>query len=341
MEQDLLRVELRRYLAGIPFSHRREMSEDEVRQIRRQVRPYLACSLVFGVLAAVFVTLSRTEMGGFGYFMALVFGIVPVCCLGWAAPFLRALRQRVLDVYIGPMNALTSFDVAQSYYLKQRDMAANVGRYVELLAIGGGDRIWKLEGVGNDETVAGVRSVYVALVPDHDERGRRPLTPEERKELRVRSRDFMQIGPVLLATLATALTVAIFYGVAREVGYGNLAVAFLVFLVGLYYATADFRKRWAFGNLLLKEERAGIVENGILPSGLPWVVSGQPARWRVGRAKGDRSGVTLQLARSLEDWAAGASEQMAPAPASPLPNQRSPVVEEPKPDGEATFKVRT
>ena len=59
--------------------------------------------------------------------------------------------------------------------------------------------------------------------------------------------------------------------------------------------------------------------DGVLSSGLPWVIGGEPARWRVGRPKGGLNGISKTDALQLELWTRQAVP--APSPASPLLHQ--------------------
>jgi hypothetical protein len=61
-----------------------------------------------------------------------------------------------------------------------------------------------------------------------------------------------------------------------------------------------YLRRRAFARMLLRDARAGMVREGWLSSGLPWVVNGEPARWRVGRPKGGTHGVTKEQALELQ-----------------------------------------
>ena len=84
------------------------------------------------------------------------------------------------------------------------------------------------------------------------------------------------------------------------------------------------RELECMGNIIgmhvLQDRRAGKVTDGFLPSGLPWVVDGQPARWRVGRPLGGTNGITREQALKLEVLA----KQAAQAPLGPSPKGTSP-----------------
>ena len=311
-----LRVELRRYLAGIPFSHRRELSPSERRELWARTRPYLLYGGTF-LVVSLFILVAFWKALGFGaWFGFATFFSMPAACLYWMWPFVQALRANQIDVYIGRMHQLTNFDVALDHYLKSEAVKSNVNRYVELHAVGNGDRIWKLEGVENDETLSAVRSIRVALVPDHDERGERPLTDEERAELLLRARDLARPAPILATALVTLIICLSIGGILIETALGFTGpVVLALWLLSTYLALKPYAQRWQFGRHALKDRRIGKVTDGVLPSGLPWVVNGEPARWRVGRPRGGTNGITRDQAVELETMA----RQAAAAPLGPSP----------------------
>jgi hypothetical protein len=316
-----LRVELRRFLGGIPFSHTRELSPEERKQLRRKGMPYFAVgggAILVG-LASVFGLSTAAAP------MAVLFIVMMIITLGlcayWARPFVQALRSDTAYVYIGRMNDLVNFDVAQSHYRShEKQVEVYVNRYIELVAVGKGDRIWHIEGIPNDETLAGVRSIWLALVPDHDEQGERPLTEEEIAELRLRSREFIQVMPFITSGIAASAIVLAVIGIAQVlVSFLAAPLGFLLWVATAYLIWTPYSKRWKFGEMLRKDARAGKVRDGILTSGLPWVVKGEPARWRVGRPKGGTNGVTKEQALWLEEAAGQARKAAENAPSPPLP----------------------
>lgn len=316
-----LRVELRRFLAGIPFSHTRELTPEERKQLKRKRLPYL----IVGGGAIVVAGLSVLGLSSAAAPMAVLFLVMMAITLGlctyWAWPFFQALRKNLAYVYIGRMHDLVNFDVAQSHYrAHEREVETYVNRYIELVAVGKGDRIWHLEGIDNDETLAGVQSIWLALVPDHDERGERPLTKEEISELRIRSREFVQITPFLVSGIAASLIVLAVIGIIQALAsFLVVPLGFLLWVATAYLIWTPYAKRWKFGQMLRKDARKGTVRDGILSSGLPWVVNGEPARWRVGRPKGGTNGVTKEQALWLEQAVEMARKAAENAPSPPLP----------------------
>jgi hypothetical protein len=298
------RVVLRRYLAGVPYSHRREMAPVERRMIWAQILPYVCAGsglFLSGLVLLILGALNESTFLGWMAFLGL--GISAGFCAQWAWPFIQALRARVLDVYIGPLYRLDGFDAAHDLYLQNDEVSNYLQRYVELLAVGNGERIWQLEGVGNDEKMASVRSVLVATVPDVQENGRRPLTREEKEELLLRARELRRIAPFaaggffLLSTLA--FLAAITASLPQPYTAGILCA------LGLVSAVLGVRPlvaRYRFGTTILRDRKRGEVIDGTLPSGLPWVVKGEPARWRVAQPKGGAyHRVTIAEAKALED----------------------------------------
>lgn len=315
-----LRVELRRFLAGIPFSHTRELSPEERGRLRRKLLPYLATgggAIVVGLLSILGLSTAAAPMA---ILFIVMMAITLALCGYWAWPFIQALRSDLAYVYIGRMNDLVNFDVAQSHYRsREKDVEVYVNRYIELVAVGKGDRIWHLEGISNDETLAGVRSIWLALVPDHDERGERPLTKEEIAELRLRSREFVQIAPFLVSGVAATFIILAVIGILQVLAsYLVVPLGILLWGATAYLIWSPYAKRWKFGQMMRKDARNGKVRDGILPSGLPWVVKGEPARWRVGRPKGGTNGVTMEQALWLEEAAEAARKAAENAPYPPI-----------------------
>jgi hypothetical protein len=319
-----LRVELRRYLAGIPHSHRRALTPEERRAIRRIIVPYILIGVFFiGLSAGVFVLSVAKSAVFFAYLMGALLLTVPGWCAFWTWPFVQALRADALDVYIGPLRRLTGFDAAHDHYLRRPEVEAWVDRYVELHAVGDGERIWRLEGVENGEALSEVRSVRVALVPDQDERGERPLTPEEKREISLRARDLRRWPPIL-AAVAAALFVGWFLsGAGSDVGsdiprWVGLAGGLVIFA----RYTLPLLSRWRFGGQLRRDQRTGTVRDGRLASGTPWVVDGEPARWRTGWIRGGSEyWLSRERADRLEAKAAGPSaapQAVAPATTAPV-----------------------
>lgn len=316
-----LRVELRRFLGGIPFSHSRELVASEREQLRQKLMPYLATgigAILIGIGSCFGLGTAQAPLAVlFIVMMSITLGL----CTYWAWPFIQALRNGLAYIYIGRMHDLVNFDVAQSHYRsKEKEVEDHLNRYIELVAVGKGDRIWHLEGISNDETLAGVGSIWLALVPDHDERGERPLTNEEIGELRLRSREFVHVTPFLVSGLAAALVVLAVIGIIQVLAaFLVVPLAALLWAATAYLIWSPYAKRWHFGQMLRRDARAGTVKDGILKSGLPWVVRGEPARWRVGRPKGGTNGVTLELALWLEEAAEAARKATEAARENPPP----------------------
>ncbi|MGV3617660.1 MAG: hypothetical protein ACO1SV_20230 [Fimbriimonas sp.] len=315
-----LRVELRRFLAGIPFSHLRELSPQERSDLKRQALPYHIVGGLGAGLSVLFSFFLGTEAAPLWTLMIALGISAFLFCLYWVLPFWQALRKNQAYVYIGRMNDLVNFDVAQDHYRRTAPLEPYVNRYIELTAIGKGDRIWRLEGIPNDETLSGVRSMWLALVPDHDERGERPLTKEEVAELRIRAADFMRIPPMIVSGVAGAIAAMIVYRIL-EVVVPLLAfpISLVLWIAASYLVWTPYLRRWRFGKLLRGDMRVGKVRDGILASGLPWVVNGEPARWRVGRPKGGTNGVTMEQALELEASAREAARRAEAAAENPLP----------------------
>lgn len=295
------RVELRRFLGGVPFSHIRDITSAERKTLTMEVLPYGLLSLLLlggTIWGAVAVASSLGLVLTLVAFLALPI----VYCVSWAWPHLQTLRTGQIYVYIGRMNDLTAFDVVQAHYREKRETAQHMDRYIEILATGRGDRLWRLEGITNHGALKGVRSRWLALVPDQDENGRRTLTPEETKELRLRARDFVTIGPFLgkqivgiFGAIQGAQILKLMFSEIPSMPTLYVLLALITLCVWVPYV-----KRLSFARTLRNDARTGVVENGSLNSGMPWVIGGEPARWRVGTAKGSTNGVTITHAWALE-----------------------------------------
>lgn len=296
------RVVLKRYLAGIPYSHRRPLTPIERRWIWSKVLPYVCLGVGFiliGVLLLIWGVANKSPFLGLFAFLGLVYSAG--LCAKWAWPFLQSLRAGVVDVYIGPLHRLDRFDAAHDYYLAEEEVSEYVQRYVELLAVGKGERIWRLEGVENDEKMAAVRSVYVATIPDVDEIGERPLTPQESEELRLRAREFRRTLPFLAGGTSLLSVLAMLLTVTQEIPRAG-AVVWALVLAAAIVGLQPLIKRFRFGTILLRDRKQGTVTDGNLSSGLPWVVRGEPARWRIAQPKGGSyHGITVEAARGLEE----------------------------------------
>lgn len=305
-DQGELRVELRRFLGGVPFSHEREMMPEELAALRGEMVPFATLGVLFFLLSAFVL---KTALGGGAVepllvLVSAVIAIIPGCCLHWIWPHIQALRSGKVAVYIGRMSDIAAFDVVQEHYRKKAGVDAHLNRYIEILAIGNGHRIWRLEGIPNNEALSGVRPIWLALVPDHDERGERSLTQEEARELRLRAADFRQKGIFCFQQLLLSVPCLILFSFVYAL-VGSLAapiglIFWLVASIGLWL---PYLKRRKFALMLIRDAKAGVVRDGWLSSGMPWVVNGEPARWRVGRPRGGAHGVTKDQALALEGLA--------------------------------------
>lgn len=300
-----LRVELKRYLGGVPFSHVRKITEEERKAIWKEILPYALVAVLFiaAILVVASIPMVRTSAALRDAFAAILL-LVPAYCLYWAWPHLKTLRSGKVFAYIGQMRYIAAFDVVQEHYQKNHEVGEHFDRYIEILATGNGDRIWRLEGIANNGSLRGVRSIQLALIPDHDERGVRPLTREEIKELRLRASGFLQIrgfvAKNLMALFMTLQATRLLTQVVPELFRAGFATAFIMVLVSLF-VWAPYIKRWKFAHLLKRDAKDGTVTDGMLRSGLPWAVRGEPARWRLGTAKGGTNGVSREEALALED----------------------------------------
>ena len=310
-----LRVELRRFLGGIPFSHEREITPDERRILRKEVIPYIGFGFLFlGLSLSAFLAifLKTAVIVPTMLMLGVALAAVPICCYYWARPALQALRTGRLSVYLGRMSDIAAFDTVQAHYRGHPDIAAHLHHYVEILALGEGDQIWRFEGISNQEALAGVRPVWVATVPDHDERGERRLTEEEARELRLRASEFRKIGPFLVQEAVATIIALIFY--AFTYGFpGPLAAWGGLIVWGLINVVVwlPYIRRCLFARMLKRDVRAGVVREGWLSSGMPWVVKGEPARWRTGRAVGGTNAVTKAQAIASENAAAEARQELS------------------------------
>jgi hypothetical protein len=302
VKEEAVRVELRRFLGGVPFSHVREITPTERKALLKEVAPYGVLSLVL-LVVTIWGIVSVASSVSLVATLVTFMGLSIVYCVRWMWPHVQTLRTGQVYVYIGRMNDLTAFDLVQEHYRgQQQAIAENMDRYIEILATGKGDRLWQLEGIPNQGALKGVRSRWLALVPDHDESGTRALSPEETKELRLRTTDFIAMGPFVWKQfvgmwgalhLSQLLELVVGEDLPTTVLYGLIVLATL-------FVWAPYWKRLRFARMLMRDARAGMVEDGHLASGMPWVVEGEPARWRVGTAKGTTSGVTIDQAWALE-----------------------------------------
>jgi hypothetical protein len=302
IEERDLRVELKRYLGGVPFSHIRQVTREERKAIWKEILPYGLLALIFltGIVWILVLAVRDPVIASFAGILALV----PAYCLYWAWPHLRTLRSGEVFVYIGQMQNVAAFDVAQEHYQRNYEMRQHLNRYIEILATGKGDRIWRLEGLPNNGSLRGVGAIQLALIPDHDEQGVRLLTAEEREELRLRARGFLRVQGFLtknLVALWGVLTLVRVVGqLVPELSRGWF-LSIMVAVIASVIVWSPYLKRWKFARMLKHDARAGTVEDGTLYSGLPWVVRGEPARWRLGAASGGTSGVTKEEALAFED----------------------------------------
>lgn len=216
-------------------------------------------------------------------------------------PQIQTLRSGRLHVYIGPLRDLAAFDAIHDLFRMHHSVGEHLNRYVEVLALGDGDRIWRVEGEDVKGPVRNVRSVRLALLPDLDESGTRALTREERDELALRISDFKRKGNFVREALLSTLMA---YPAANAVGIFlprlKDAVAILTLVVAMYVVWKPYVKRRKFAKVLQADLNAGFVQGGSLSSQLPWVVNGAPARWRTGRPRGGTTGVTTLQAMHLE-----------------------------------------
>lgn len=299
-EQDL-RVELRRFLGGIPFSHEREITSTERGELRKEVAPYVGFGLLFFLLSVAVFAVTIFEAAVMGPVMVtvgLALSAVPISCYYWMRPALQTLRSGRLSVYLGRMNNIVAFDAVQAHYHGRPEVAAQLHRYVEVLAIGKGERIWRFEGLPNHEALSGVRPVWVATVPDRDERGERRLTDEEVRELRLRASEFRKARPFLLRAVAATFVSLVLFGFTIHFTWSWVALIVWLGLEGAIWI--PYIDRLLFAQMLSRDARKGVVRNGWLSSGMPWVIDGEPARWRTGRSRGGTNSVTKEQAIALE-----------------------------------------
>ncbi|MGV3617659.1 MAG: hypothetical protein ACO1SV_20225 [Fimbriimonas sp.] len=299
------RVELKRFLCGVPFSHVRDITPEERKELIRELVPHGGLAVVSLLAMIVFVAQAIRAGGGFHPVVwSLTGGIltaVLVFCHSRARDHLATLRSGKVSVYIGRMNDLEVFDRATEHFQANHEAGEHFDRYVEILAIGGGDRLWRLEGISDLGALRKVRPIDLALIPDRDERGARPLSEEEREELRLRAADFHGFGVFVAKNLFA------WYLMLQAVKFLQLfiptviwPVATLAFLGIAFAIWVPYVKRRRFARMLREDAEAGIVRDGALASGLPWVVDGEPARWRLGRAAGSGSAVSKEQAILLQ-----------------------------------------
>jgi hypothetical protein len=306
------RVELRRFLGGVPFSHEREITPAERGELRKETVPYIALGVLFLVLSIVaFVGtwLGGTVMVPLGVTIGIALASVPLCSYFWVRPLLQSLRSGLISVYLGRLSDIAAFDATQAHYKGQSQIGEHLNRYVEILAIGETDRIWRFEGIPHHDALAAVRPVRVAMIPDRDERGERRLTREEVRELRLRASEFRKVGPFLLQEAMATFVAGGFYIFTFGFpgpwsAWGGLAVLGLLNVL----IWGPYLRRLRFAVTAMRDAKAGVVRDGWLPSDMPWVIGGEPARWRIGRVVNGTNAVTKEQAIALEQTAAPAGE---------------------------------
>lgn len=296
------RVELRAFLAGVPYSHDRDLTPSERKDLTRAITPYMGLTALFLILSFLLLVLTDPIYMVMVGVIAAALLSVPAFCLYWTRPYRQALRSGKISLYIGRMSDVASFDVAQAHFRRHPEMDANRGRYIELLAIGARQQVWRLEGIDGGERLSGVRPMWLALVPDLDERGERPLTNEEKRELGIRMLDFLRVEQFLFSLGGAGFFACIAMIAAlpaRSPVLTGVIAALLLGVVGTILM--PWFRRLKFSLHLLNDMKAGIVRDGSLASGLPWVVRGEPAQWRLGMSRGGREGVTREEAIRLEE----------------------------------------
>lgn len=295
-------AEWKRFLGGIPFSHVRDLTPDERKAIRGEVLRYLAVAAGLLLIGAIVTVGSfQSELLAIGFIAAIPMAGGVGYCLAWIWPYWQTLRSGKIHLYVGHPSAIPAFDEIQAFYRSELGLDRGLGHRIEILAIGDGGRAWRLNDVSNDERLAGVRPLSVALLlGDHDS-GRRSLTAEELQELRGRAKEVGRIGAhgiylfvgglIIVAVLPSSLA---FAGVLAH------PLALAIWLVGNGLIVRGLIRRQRTRTLLLQDADAGIVENGRLNSGLLWISRGWPARWRTGQPGEMSEGITAIDADVLE-----------------------------------------
>lgn len=296
--------EMRRYLAGVPYSHERPLSTDERTQIWRRLRSpgllALGTSMLAGTLTFQFAR--EPILVGLG---VLGMVLVPLLVVIAYRPYLMALLHNRLQVFIGVLQPISGGDLVQQHFHKiHPNFAAELNRMVEVLAVGDGRRLWKLEGVEVRSELTQVREVRHAVLPDVPESGERELLPAERMELRRRL--LHEVSPITYLVI-TCVVITLFLATNPRLRAGTYLpqlVPVLIMLVG-----RNWPKSIAIMRGLLTSLRRGTVTDGRLASGWVWSVNGQPAAWRLSTTSASsglsdvlaEAGVTPRLPEKHQD----------------------------------------
>lgn len=294
-------AEWKRFLGGIPYSHARGLEPEERQALRREALRYEWVSLASVVLAGVVATAVYADFPIFAFVIALVPVVVIGYCLAWVRPFWQTLRSRQIHLYVGHPSALPEFDEIQNFYRGNLGLEKGLNQRIEILAIGNGDRAWRLNDVPNDERLAGIRPIAVALLPNDLDPNRRTLTPEEVTELRNRAREVGRFGAHAVYVLVGAcVAVALFPDRLGFAGPMATPLAFILWIVFNLPLAVPLYRRQLTRRLLLQDAEAGTVEDGRLSSGLLWIRRGWPARWRTGHPGEMSEGISVLGADVLE-----------------------------------------
>lgn len=274
------KIELRRYLAGVPYSHRRLLSQEETKALRREM------SVGYGLLALISCCQIAFLVAGSAWFGAVLLAGPSLMVACYYAPHWRSLKSGKVHAYIGRLQDLRSSDAVQKHLARAPGFSANIDRHVEVLALGDGSRLWRVEGLSVGHLLASVEPIEIAIIPDMDEHQARPLTYPERKEIELRIREFLSfkvvwrvvVDNIWKAVGATFACVLCLHNFALNIFLGCLLICFLGELTRqIPKICAAFRLR--------SDLRTGIVKDGRLASGTPWVTNGEPAAWRLGWTK--------------------------------------------------------
>lgn len=193
-----------------------------------------------------------------------------------SGPALRTLRQGRVLVFAGRPRALAALDANQRVLFKDRPYPNEIVLMADRRTILRMDHRFlpTLERLQSARRIAGERG------PDT-----RRLTPEEKEELRCHIRTFRRPAPAAwLPVLIIAAFPTLFILRSREeliIGsggvFGGLTLLFTLLFLFKMWSWLRFSQR------LKCDLKDDVITGGNLWSGIPWLVDGEPAGWRIAR----------------------------------------------------------
>lgn len=270
-------VKLKRYLAGVPFSHARALTSAERRELLHRLLRPIAVSLVVVVLS--YCALGYLDRLGAFAVVVLLQALWILAFVSRIFPYFVALRENCVHVYLGKLADIGTGEIVRKHFLKHYpEFTKEVGRSVEVLSVGNSQRLWKVEGYRAKTELTTVVPTFLATLPDVDETTPRNLTTPEILELRSRLRH--EHGTYISLPLLIYLGCMLPQGGKPPLSHAILVVDIAASLILLLFTAFRLRKAWPAIRVLRNDLREGTVRNGQLASGLPWVARGEPAAWR-------------------------------------------------------------